>query len=125
MSELRDHIAGVRAGQGDAKAMLAAFRDTVLLVPHSADGAVVAGAFGGLQWLYAFTTAAELAAWVVASGGDATAEQPYLSVLGSRLLDMAVPSVGRPAGVAIDVAGEQPMLLPPVHGIVPDAVAVA
>jgi hypothetical protein len=62
---------------------------------------------------------------VVACDGDAAAEQPYVTVLGSRLLDTALPEVGAPAGVAIDVAGAQPMFLPPVHGIVPEEWAVA
>lgn len=125
MVDLRDHIARVRAGTGDANAMVAAFRQTVLLVPQTLDGSVIGADLGGVWWLYAFTTSEELAAWVVAEGGDGDARQSYMGVLGRRLLDEAVPDVGQPAGIAIDVAGPQPMLLPPVHGIVPDAVAVA
>jgi hypothetical protein len=40
------------------------------------------------------------------------------------LLDVAVPDVGVPAGVAIDVAGTEPMMLPPVRGIVGEGFAV-
>ncbi|WP_329071037.1 hypothetical protein [Amycolatopsis sp. NBC_01480] len=40
-----------------------------------------------------------------------------MSVLGRRLLRSG-------AGVALDVAGQAPMLLPPVRGIVPDELAV-
>ncbi|WP_327065797.1 hypothetical protein [Kitasatospora sp. NBC_01302] len=48
----------------------------------------------------------------------------YLTVYGWRLLDVAVPMLGVPAGIALDVAGTAPFLSPPVVGVVPDAVAV-
>jgi hypothetical protein len=124
MTVLGDCIARVRAGTGDAREMLSVFRDSLVLMPQTAAGAVVAADFGGVRWLLAFTTPAELATWVIARGSDGGAEQPYLSVLGSRLLDVAVPDVGVPAGVAIDVAGTQPMMLPPVRGIVGEGSAV-
>ncbi|MGA9309507.1 MAG: hypothetical protein WBV74_03945 [Pseudonocardiaceae bacterium] len=84
----------------------------------------MAGDCGDVRWLYGFTTPAELAAWVVARGGDGDVEHGYVTVRGSRLLDVAVREVGVPAGIAIDAAGSRPMLLPPVRGIVPDDVAV-
>lgn len=121
---LRVEIARVRSGAGDGESLVAAFRDAVVLLPQTADGPVAAGDYGGLRWVYAFTTEAELASWVVARGGDATAEQPYVTVRGSRVLE-ALPLVGVPAGIAIDVAGAAPMFLPPVRGVVPDEQAVA
>lgn len=124
-SALRVEIARVRSGAGDAKSLVAAFRDAVVLLPQTADGAVAAGEYGGVRWVYAFTSEAELASWIVAREGDAAAEQAFLTVRGSRVLDTALPQVEVPAGVAIDVAGAQPMFLPPVQGVVPDAVAVA
>ncbi len=56
--------------------------------------------------------------------GFTGSEIPYLTVLGSRLLDVAVPAAGVPCGVALNAAGAQPMLFPPVRGQVPDSVAV-
>ncbi len=91
MSDLGREIARVRADTGGGRAMIEAFRMSVLLVPLLVDSA---------------------------------AEQAYLTVRGSRLLDVAIPGLGIPAGVAIDVAGAQPMLLPPVTGIVREEVAV-
>ncbi len=41
---------------------------------------------------------------------------PYLTVRGDRLLDVAVPALGVPGGIAVDVAGEAPMLFPVVEG---------
>lgn len=100
---------------------IAAFRDSVLFVPRTPSGSVVAGDWGGVRWLYAFTGRDQLRLWMP----DPTVEQPYLTVFGWRLLDVAVPAVGRPAGIVVDVAGDRPLLLPPVRGIVPDAAAVA
>ena len=49
----------------------------------------------------------------------------YRTVLGARLLDVAVPAAGVPCGVALDCAdGPDGAVFPPVRGIVPDAVAV-
>ncbi|MEV0266269.1 hypothetical protein AB0I49_33680 [Streptomyces sp. NPDC050617] len=57
-------------------------------------------------------------------GSGGVADWEYRTVLGARLLDVVVPAVGVPAGVALDVGSERPMMFPPVVGIVPDAVAV-
>lgn len=46
-------------------------------------------------------------------------------MLGARLLDVAIPAMPVPYGVALDVGSEgQGALFPPVRGIVPDAAAV-
>lgn len=47
------------------------------------------------------------------------AEEGRPAALGARLLDVVVP-----AGVALDAGDPQPVLFPPVAGIVPDAHAV-
>lgn len=122
---MRVEIARVRSGTGDGQSLMPTFRDAVVLLPQTADGPVAAGDYGGLRWLYAFTTETELASWVVARGGDATADQAYVTVRGSRVLDALLPAVGVPTGIAIDVAGAAPMLLPPVRGVVADEQAVA
>jgi hypothetical protein len=52
-------------------------------------------------------------------------EWEYVTVLGSRLLDVAVPAVvGEPAGILLDVGSERPMMFPPMAGIVPDEAAL-
>jgi hypothetical protein len=120
MSVLTDLIARTRAGDGLAgEEMVSAFRDAVLLVPQDPAGRLAAADSGGIRWLFAFTSPAELAAWAVASGRDGDVEQGYLTILGRRLLDVAPAGAEGPVGVAIDVAGTQPMLLPPMRGIVP------
>ncbi|WP_424709598.1 SseB family protein [Kitasatospora acidiphila] len=86
-------------------------------------GEPLAGELGGIQWLYAFTGEEALARYAEVAGLGP--EVAYLTVYGSRLLDVAVPAMGVPTGVAVDVAGPAPFLLPPVRGVVPDAVAVA
>ncbi|WP_431675990.1 SseB family protein [Kitasatospora sp. KL5] len=103
--------------------MLAVFRSSAVLVPQTADGLVWSGDGGGIRWIYAFSSEPELAAFLTARA-EGPGEVRYLTVFGARLLDVAVPAAGVPCGVALDVAGAQPMLFPPVVGIVPDAAAV-
>nr|WP_051654102.1 hypothetical protein [Kitasatospora cheerisanensis] len=103
--------------------MVAEFRSSAVVVPQDADGALWAGDEGGVRWIHAFTDEAELAAFAGARGFTGS-EIPYLTVLGSRLLDVAVPAAGVPCGVALNAAGAQPMLFPPVRGVVPDASSV-
>jgi hypothetical protein len=133
--ELGGHIAAVRAGVGDPAAMVGELRRSVLLVPVDA-GRFVSAVRGGVRWVYAFSGEAALARFAAALGfpgtesGGGSAQQrqqewEYVSVLGARLLDVVVPSLEGPAGVAVDVADEDgSMLFPPVRGIVPDGVAV-
>lgn len=113
----------LRAGAGDPALMLAEFRRSALLVPRWGEDALWSADEGGLRWIYAFTSEAELAAFARVKELSADG-LPYLTVLGSRLLDVAVPGLGVPGGVALDVAGAQPMLFPPMRGIVPDEVAL-
>ncbi|MFE6870237.1 SseB family protein [Kitasatospora sp. NPDC057692] len=113
----------LRAGAGDPAVMLAQFRLSAVLVPRWGEDSVWTADGDGLRWILAFTSEAELAAWARAKGLPAEG-LPYLAVLGSRLLDVAVPGLGMPGGIALDVAGAEPMLFPPVRGIVPDAAAL-
>jgi len=93
-------------------------------VPTDADDAPLVGDFGGIRWIYAFSNEAALARFAIARG-EGGREWPYQRLLGARLLDAAVPAVGVPCGVALDVGTEGGgALFPPVAGIVPDAVAV-
>jgi hypothetical protein len=121
-------------GQGDGDRLLAAFRAAALYVPFAEDEAMCSGEADGICWMYAFTSTTELERFARArleAGADPGWESGrirYWTVLGSRLLDIAVPAVvtetRTPAGVAVDVGGIRPFLFPPVSGIVPDAVAV-
>ncbi|MFI6154021.1 SseB family protein [Kitasatospora sp. NPDC051170] len=103
--------------------MVAQFRLSAVLVPLWGDEAVWTADEGGLRWILAFSTEDELAA-LVRSKDLALDGFPYMTVLGSRLLDVAVPALGVPAGVVLDLLGAEPMVFPPVRGIVPDEVAL-
>ncbi|MEU3945995.1 hypothetical protein [Streptomyces sp. NPDC029526] len=105
-------------------ALLEAFRDTAVLVPLRDDGWLTAD-FGGVRWILAFSDESALARYAVARD-EAHLEWTYRTVLGHRLLDVAVPEAGVPCGVALDAADgtEHAVLFPPVTGVVPDACAV-
>ncbi|MET8075292.1 SseB family protein [Streptomyces sp. NPDC005303] len=130
-------------GHGDSERLLAAFRAAALYVPFAeeADGAedaegeaMCSGEADGVRWLYAFTSTAELERFArtrAEAGTDpgwASGRIRYWTVLGSRLLDVAVPAAvtetRTPTGVAVDVGGIRQLLMPPVSGVVPDRVAV-
>ncbi|MFF8193867.1 hypothetical protein ACF05L_24140 [Streptomyces bobili] len=116
-----DDIARARREFG---ALLGAFRRTPVLVPVDEDEAPLAADHGGIRWLYAFSDESALSRFAIARG-EAAREWPYRRVLGARLLDAGVGATGVPCGVALDVGSEgDGVLLPPVAGIVPDAVAV-
>ena len=105
--------------------LLGEFRRTAVLVPVE-DGPGTDGERGlltadlnGVRFILAFSDEQALAR------GAAGREWVYRTVLGARLLDVAVPAAGVPCGVALDCAdGPDGAVFPPVRGIVPDAVAV-
>lgn len=112
---------------------LDAFRGTTVLVPLVGQDALWAVELGGVRWLLAFSDEAALAQFALvraesgaepggAPDGTSDAARPwdYHALLGRRLLDEIVPSVGRPCGVVLDAGSEGGTLLPPVTGIVPD-----
>jgi hypothetical protein len=120
---LRTEIELVRGGVGDAVSVRRTLRESVLYLLRAGDADVMATQADGIRWVYAFTTRTELARFAALRGGrDASVD--YVTVRGDRLLDAGVPSTGTATGIAVDVAGDQPMLFPPVRGIVPDRVAV-
>lgn len=122
-SVLRHEIALAHHGIGDRDTMVAALRASVLYVPRAGERSVLTADQGGLRWIYAFTTAEELAAFFTARG-EGEQSVRYVTVRGDRLLDEAVPDVSGPSGVALDVAGVAPMLLPAVSGVVRDQHAI-
>lgn len=119
---LVEQLAESHEGRLDGAALVDEFRRALVLVPLSGE-AVWSADSGGVRWLYAFTGEASLRRFLGARDIQPGTEVPYMRVYGARLLDVAVPAVGAPAGIAVDVAGPWPGLLPPVAGIVPAAVA--
>ncbi|MEV4970002.1 SseB family protein [Streptomyces scopuliridis] len=103
--------------------LLGEFRRTAVLVPFDAYGSLWTAEQNGVRWICAFSDEEALARFARARG-DAGREWVYRTVLGARLLDVMVPMLPGPAGVALDAGSEEGMLFPPVEGIVPDSVAV-
>ncbi|GDY33841.1 hypothetical protein GTS_54740 [Gandjariella thermophila] len=120
---LAERISAIYHGSGDGNALVEAFRQSVVLVPLGDADLPLSGTWGGIRWIYAFSSEAELAAFAAARG-EADRSWDYATFRGWRLLDVVVAEVGGPAGVALDVAGPRPMMFPPVTGIVPAPVAV-
>jgi hypothetical protein len=120
---LARQISAVYDGSGDGTALVEEFRRTAVLVPLAGAERPLSGVWGGIRWIYAFTGTAELAAFAAVRGRQADTWD-YVTVRGWRLLDAVIPEVDGPAGVALDVAGDRPMMFPPVAGVVPATVAV-
>lgn len=78
----------------------------------------------GIRWLYAFTDEDALSRFALSRGSEPGTEWQYLSVSGARVLDVLIPAIEGPTGVALDAGSEQGALFPPVSGIVPDRAAV-
>jgi hypothetical protein len=95
------------------------FRTARLVCPLTAEGALFGAESAGVHWLFAFTSERELALFARERGRE-DERWEFARVEGGRLLDVAVPAAGGPAGVAVDVGSERPMLLPPVAGVVPE-----
>jgi hypothetical protein len=98
-------------------------RRSVLLVPM-AGGGLWSARSGGVRWICGFTDEAALARFALL---HASGDQPmdYAALLGARIVDEVVPSLGEPAGLALDIAtADGSMFFPPVVGVVPDGVAV-
>ena len=120
----------VSARRSEFAALLGEFRRTSVLVPLG-DGSgpdeergLLTADLNGIRFILAFSDELALARYAVARGEPAR-EWTYQTILGARLLDVAVPAAGVPCGVALDCAdGEEGMVFPPVRGIVPDEVAV-
>ncbi|WP_406726018.1 hypothetical protein WJ438_17065 [Streptomyces sp. GD-15H] len=114
----------VAARRREFASLLEAFRDTAVLVPLRSGGWLTTD-FGGVRWILAFSDESALARYALARD-EAHQEWTYQTVLGARLLDVAVPAAGVPCGVALDAAdgAEHAVLFPPVSGVVPDAFAV-
>lgn len=113
----------LEAAHHEFAVLLGEFRRTAVLVPINGYGSLWTADQGGVRWICAFSHEEALARFARAQG-DAEREWSYQTVLGARLLDVMVPMLGMPAGVALDAGSDDGMLFPPVEGIVPDAAAV-
>ncbi|MFF1559358.1 hypothetical protein [Streptomyces sp. NPDC058279] len=105
------------------EARLAEFRSGVVLVPLDAQGGLWAAELGGLDWICAFSDEEALARFAEARG-EAGREWPYRRVIGARLLDEVMPALDFPCGVALNAAGPDGAVFPPLRGIVPDSAAL-
>lgn len=103
--------------------LVGGFRRSAVLVPLNGAGCLWSADQGGVRWICAFSDEEALARFARAQG-DAGREWEFRTVLGARLLDVMVPMLPGPAGVALDAGDADGVLFPPVAGIVPDAVAV-
>ncbi|MEU1122331.1 SseB family protein [Streptomyces sp. NPDC005899] len=114
----------VRTARREFAVLLGEFRRTAVLVPLDEAGDLWSAEQNGVRWICAFSDEEALARFASARGKTGR-EWAYQSVLGARLLDVMVPLLPGPAGVALDAGSlSGGMLFPPVAGIVPDAVAV-
>ncbi|MFJ5721891.1 SseB family protein [Streptomyces sp. NPDC093149] len=102
---------------------LADFRSRVVLVPLEEQDGLWTAEFGGLDWICAFSDEEALARFAAARGEEGR-EWSYRRVVGARLLDEVVPVLDFPCGVALNAAGPDGAVFPPVRGIVPDAAAL-
>ncbi|WP_241518786.1 SseB family protein [Streptomyces sp. CB03238] len=115
--------AELAASRREFAVLLGEFRRTAVLVPVDPHGSPWTAEQGGVRWICAFSNEETLARFAYARG-EAGREWEYRTVLGARLLDVLVPKLGVPAGVALDAGSDDGVLFPPVMGIVPDSVVV-
>ncbi|WP_051797767.1 SseB family protein [Streptomyces sp. NRRL S-337] len=120
---LIDEVAAIHAGQPDPAALVGEFRRTHVLIPAVND-TLLSADLDGIRWLYAFTDEEALSRFALGRGAEPGTEWQYLSVSGARVLDVLIPAIEGPTGVALDAGSEQGALFPPVRGIVPDRVAI-
>ncbi|MFI6466932.1 SseB family protein [Streptomyces sp. NPDC050538] len=106
-------------------ARIGEFRRRRVLVPYGENGAALTVEIHGARWLLAFTGEAALARYARARG-ESDRPWRYRAVWGAAVLDAGVPAeAGLPCGVLVDAGdGERGLVLPPVVGIVPEAIAV-
>ncbi|QIP86020.1 SseB family protein [Streptomyces sp. Tu 2975] len=103
--------------------LLEDFRDTAVLVPLDESGSLWTADFNGVRWICAFSDEEALSRFAHAQR-DAGRVWEFRTVLGARLLDVMVPMLPGPAGVALDAGSDEGMLFPPVEGVVPEAAVV-
>lgn len=111
-SAFLEQVARLYAGAVDGDALVAGFRDALVVVPTDGHNGILTSDDHGLCWVYAFTDRAALARFAVVRGeGDRS--WSFLTTRGARLLDVVVPATGSAAGVAVDVGSARPVFFPP------------
>ncbi|MFD9703628.1 SseB family protein [Lentzea sp. NPDC059081] len=115
------HARRYRDGEGDPAAFVRAFRASTVYLRRVDPLSLPVVTFEGLDWLAAFSSPGLLAQHVEARGEPAA---DHLAVTGARLLDHYLPALPRRTGVVFDTGTAHMMTLPPVRGIVADALAV-
>ncbi|MEW1614132.1 hypothetical protein [Streptomyces sp. NPDC088744] len=120
----------VTARRLEFAALLERFRSTAVLVPlgegpsTDTERGLLTADLNGIRFILAFSDQQALARYAQVRG-EFHREWAYRTVLGARLLDVAVPAAGVPCGVALDCAdGPDGVIFPPVKGIVPGGAAV-
>ncbi|WP_327355368.1 SseB family protein [Streptomyces sp. NBC_01304] len=107
-------------GQLNPHALLGEFRRTEVLLPV-VDGSLLSAPSGGIRWIFTFTSVETLEHF--AKQRPETIDE-WVPVHGAQILDRMIPAIEGPTGVALDAGSPASWMLPPVVGIVPDAVAV-
>ncbi|MGP8300664.1 SseB family protein [Streptomyces inhibens] len=120
---LADEVAAVHAGQPDPAALVGEFRRTHVLIPTVND-TLLSTELDGIRWLYAFTDEEALSRFAISRGTEPGTAWQYVTASGARVLDVLIPAIEGPTGVALDAGSEQGALFPPVSGIVPDSAAI-
>ncbi|MGW1379290.1 SseB family protein [Streptomyces sp. NPDC002446] len=110
-------------GQPDPAALIGEFRRTHVLIPTVND-TLLSTESDGIRWLYAFTDEDALSRFAVSRGSEPGMEWQYVTASGARVLDVLIPAIEGPTGVALDAGSEQGALFPPMSGIVPDSAAI-
>ncbi|WP_067885251.1 SseB family protein [Nocardia vaccinii] len=103
-------MSAVRSGFADKKALQSTFADALLVLPVAGEQHdLLTADHSGVSWVLAFTSVREFALYGRAQGAD-DRQWDYLTCRGSRLRDIVS---GASRGIALDVAGQAPLLLPP------------
>lgn len=110
---LLEEIDATYAGYGNPSSLVEAARTALLWVLIDGENQPLCADSGGLPWLYAFTSEQQLAQFGV-QRDEGDREWPFLTMPGWRLFDDVILACPGPTGVAINVAGAQPMMFPPV-----------
>ncbi|MFF8511611.1 SseB family protein [Streptomyces sp. NPDC015492] len=118
-----DRTDGLAEARREFARLLGEFRRTAVLVPFDDQDSLWTADFNGVRWICAFSDEEALARFADARG-QSEREWPYRTILGARLLDVMVPMLPGPGGVALDAGSADGMVFPPVAGIVPDEAAV-
>lgn len=112
-SALLAEIEAFYQGFGQPKALTDALRSSVLLMPVTDDDRVLTSAFGGLDWVCAFTSESEYARYLAARGDSEG--RAFRTLFGSRIVDDVIPALENPTGIAVDIAGPSPLAFPPTE----------